>query len=488
VSLKKISFNPGDVPAKPGVYLFRDSFGAVIYTGKAANLRKRVSHYFQESGRRSADPKLRSLVNSIASWEFLTVKNEEEALILEAKLIKDYAPRYNVLMRDDKRFLLVKINIREKFPRLALARVKKNDGFEYFGPFPKGSALRDTVDFLTRYFGLRSCRAAEPGENERRHCLAGIIKDCSGPCVGKISPEGYKAKVEEMMGVLRGDITALLLDISEKMRAAAADMKFERAAALRDVAANIEDVFGVRRRNFSHTSIPSPAGDDAVEDLQKALGLPSPPSEIEAMDISNISGMLAVGSVVRFTGGRPDRANYRRFRIREVSGPDDFAMMAEVVKRHFGRKLAENRPLPGLTLIDGGKGQLSAAISALAEIKAPPVPLVGLAKRNEEIFIPGRENPVVLDRHRPALRLLQAIRDEAHRFAVSYHRELRAKKLQESVLDDIPGIGESRKQALLQEFGSVRELKKASPEEIARRVPGIGSETAKLIAGRLLPR
>lgn len=479
--MSKTQFSPGDVPSKPGVYVFRDSFGAVIYVGKAANLRKRVSQYFQPSRETRADPKLRSLINSIASWECVAVRTENESLILESRLIKDYAPRYNVLLRDDKRYLLVKIDLNEKFPRLRLARLRKDDGCRYFGPFPKGSALRETAEFLVRWFGLRSCKTAVPTEEDMRHCLARVIRDCSCPCNGKVSEAQYMARVESLMKVLEGNVREIVEELKSRMSGFAAERRFERAALYRDIIQNIESLYGAKNRSFANASLPSESGAKSVDDLKAALKLSSPPGVIEAFDISNIGGTLAVASLVRFEDGRPDRKGYRRFRIKTVEGSDDFAMMAEAVTRHFSRRLEEGTPLPDLVLVDGGKGQLNAAIDALVRIKCPPLPVLGLAKKNEEVFVPGRQEPLVLDRTRPALKLLQAIRDEAHRFAVSYHRELRMKRIQDSLLDEIEGIGPARKRALLTEFGSVRRLREASPEEIVSRVPGIGPEFARTV-------
>ncbi len=478
---KQQDFYPGDVPARPGVYVFRDRFGKVIYVGKAANLRKRVSQYFQPSRSHASDPKVRSLIKSITNWEVYPVKNEDESLILESRLIKQYAPRYNVLMRDDKRYLLIRIDLNEDYPRLKLARVRKDDGCRYFGPFPKGGMLRPTIDFLTRYFRIRSCKSTLPTEHDRKHCLAKNVRDCCEPCIGKVSREEYHARVAEMIKVLDGSIKELVANLKDRMETAAKETKFELAAKWRDMVTNIEEVFGGRNRSFRFAKIPSATGEEAVKDLQDALKLSSPPSSIEGFDISNIGGQLAVGSMVNFVDGKPNPKGYRRFRIRDVHQIDDFAMMHEVINRHFKRKLDDNRPLPGLVLIDGGKGQLSAALQALVKLKCPPFPIIGLAKKQEEIFLPGQDKPLVLNRNRPALKLLQALRDEAHRFAVNYHRGLRSRRIQESLLDDIPGIGDNRKQAILKAFGSIRKLRKATPEEIAEKIPGIGTQFAKTI-------
>ena len=481
-------FVPSAVPPEPGVYVYRDRFGKVIYVGKAVNLRRRMSSYFQPARVARADAKLRSLIHSIADWSFETVRNEEEALILESRLIKEYAPYYNILMRDDKRFLMLKIDLREKFPTLRTARLKKDDGARYFGPFPHGGALRLTMEYLLARFGLRGCRDPEPDENTRKHCMKRFLKDCCAPCTGAITPEGYRERLDAAIRVLDGDIAPLLEDLKQKMISAAEKQQFERAAHFRDVAANLETVFGrkAKARSFERAELPrSPAGRAAAEALQKALKLPRYPEVIIGFDNSKLLGTMAVSSLVTFRDGKPDREHYRRFRIRTVEGADDFATMAEVLRRHFTRLMTENRPMPDLVLIDGGRGQLEAAISALVEIRCPALPVIGLAKREEEIYIPGREETVRLDRHDPALRLLQAVRDESHRFAITFHRQLRLKRIEQSLLDDIPGIGAVRKQQLLRAFGSVRAIRRATPEELAAKVPGLGEAMAQRVLDAL---
>ena len=477
--MARSDFRPGDIPAKPGVYVYRDRFGTVIYVGKASNLRRRMSHYFQPSQARRADPKLRSLIHSIDRWEIFPVKSEDEALILESRFIKEYAPHYNILLRDDKRYPMLKIDRNERFPRVRLTRIRKKDSCLYFGPFPHGSAMRRLAEYLTRRFGLRSCKAESPGEEEFRHCLAGTVRDCCRPCVGGVTEVEYRERVDRVVAVLNGEIREVAEELRKKMAKAAAEKAFEKAAAFRDILGNLQSL--VRTRSFEHAELPNEAGMEAVADLQKALRLPDVPHVIVGFDISNLGTTFAVASLVCFREGRPDKASYRRFRIKTVEGQNDFAMMNEVVKRYFSRLLREQRPLPDLLMVDGGKGQLHLALDALISIDCPPFPVVGLAKRNEEIFLPGRSEPVVLDRNRPALKVLQALRDEAHRFAVSYNRQLRLKRIAESLLDEIPGLGEIRRNALLKAFGSVAMIRKASPREIADRVSGIGPEFAETI-------
>ena len=477
-------YHPSEIPAKPGVYMFRDRFGKVIYVGKARDLRRRLGNYFQPSRRRTGDAKLRSLINSIDEWSFQVVNSEDEALILESQLIKAYAPHYNILMRDDKRYLLLKVDLSEKFPTLNLARLRKPDNARYYGPFPHGSALKMTREFLLAHFGLRGCHDAEPTPETRKHCLKRLVKDCCAPCTGKVSPEEYRLKLDQALAVLDGDIAPVRAAVKEQMLAASAACNFEKAARLRDVYDNIEAVFGRKNRIFENPSLPDqkiPPGVAAINSLARRLGLPKPPETVICFDISNILGTLAVASMVTFTNGKADRQAYRRFRIKTVMQSDDFAMMNEAITRHFSRLLKEKRPLPDLLVVDGGKGQLSAALDALVAIKCPPLPVIGLAKRFEEIYLPGRSEPVVLDRHDAALRMLQALRDEAHRFAITYHRSLREKRINSSLLDEIPGIGEVRKRQLLKAFGSVRNLAKADANIIALRIPGIGQNTAKKI-------
>ncbi|MBO5722328.1 MAG: excinuclease ABC subunit UvrC, partial [Lentisphaeria bacterium] len=473
------------VPPHPGVYVYRDKFGTVIYVGKAKNLRRRMSSYFQPSRVHQADVKLRQLIHSIHTWEFFQVKSEDEALILESRLIKSYAPYYNILMRDDKRYLLLKIKLDDPFPTLTLARVKKDDNATYFGPFPHGTALKSTLEFLLAHFGLRACRTNHPDEETRKRCLKRIVKDCSSPCTGAISQSDYRRQVDSMLEVLNGKLESVTAEIKEKMAAAAQKLDYERAGRWRDVLNNLETVFGQRNRSFEHAYIPSRSGPEAMEALQKALKLPMKLTTMKCFDISNLLGQLAVASMTVFVDGKPARDEYRRFRIKTVEGANDFAMMSEAVGRHFKRLLEENRPLPDLLVVDGGIGQLNAALRTLTELDCPVLPVIGLAERNEEIYIPGRTEPLVLDRHNPGLRVLQAIRDEAHRFAISYHRDLRQKRLTESLLDDLPGVGEKRKLALLKAFGSVRALRKADAKTIMARVPGIGENLANEIVSTL---
>lgn len=476
-------FSPQDVPNQPGVYLFRDPAGEVIYVGKARSLRKRLSSYFQPGRDTRADPKLRALIRSIAAYETMPVRTEAEALNLESRLVKQYHPRYNVELRDDKRYLHLCLDLDEPFPRFQFARIRRNDGRLYFGPFPFARALRDTADFLSRRFGLRTCNVRIPGPEQRTHCLDHQIRDCCGPCIGSVTPEEYRARVDQAIAVLRGDTKAIVAELEEQMRSHARDLRFEDAARLRDLIANLRTTCQPRQRTFANATTERGAapGEEGVADLRQALGIQREPRRIECFDMSNIGGRFAVGSMVCFRDGKPARNDYRRFRIRDEQAADDTAMMREVLGRRYRRLLEQGDQLPDLIMVDGGKGQLGAALDILHEIGLPPTPLLGLAKRNEEVFLPGRSEPVVLPRTGLALKLLQAIRDEAHRFAISYHRQLREQRIKDSLLDDIPGIGAKRRQELLARLGSVRRIADLEAEAIAAAVPGLGPKLAHQI-------
>ncbi|MDP0492501.1 MAG: excinuclease ABC subunit UvrC [Verrucomicrobiota bacterium JB023] len=498
-----------EVPHKPGVYLMKDRLGSIIYVGKARDLRKRLSSYFMPSRKTRADVKTRALIDSISDFETHLVRNEQESLLLETKLIKQYRPRYNVSMRDDKRFLLVRINLNDPWPRFVLTRLKKDDGSRYFGPFAHSRALRSTIAWLNREFGLRSCRPVNPGEVEYRHCNADIIRNCTAPCVGKIDRAAYLARAEEACELLEGrGRRERLRTLKAEMEGAAAKMDFERAARLRDIMQNLEKTLSPTRQFSRGRGVPTtvkPTED--LEELGRALNLPGPPVIMECFDISNISTTHIVASMVRFRNGMPDNQNYRRYRIKTVDGQDDFASMAEVVRRRYARILFENgeanpdvaeesqeRPLaalrrlaaegkspitiPDLVIVDGGKGQLSSAVAELRNLGLGELPIVGLAKQREEIFFPDESDPLRIDHDKGALKLMQRIRDEAHRFANGYNELLLRKRMKESILDDCPGVSPRRKAALLKQFGSVARIRSATPAELAE-LPGISTKTAE---------
>lgn len=482
----KVKAKLQELPNKPGVYLMRDRDGRVIYVGKAKSLRKRVQTYFRQGTLRSADPKTRGLIRSIASFDFLVVRTEAEATLTESRFIKEYRPRYNILFRDDKRFLLLRINLHEPFPRFTLCRFARQDKATYFGPYVTAGSARASREFMEKRFGLRVCRPRVPGAENYKHCLNDVIRFCSAPCIGKITSEAYHERVEEACAFMRGERPEYLDEIQEAMTKQAEAMDFEKAAELRDTLFLIQKAVKQRasgKRTFAVKAEEARAG---VQDLQNALGLQSPPRVIECFDISNISGTHAVGSMVAAVEGMPQRNRYRLFRIKTVEGIDDPGMMAEVIRRRYKRLQEEKRALPDLILVDGGMTQLRAARAELGRLGLESVPSAGLAKRFEEVYLDGRgkATPLRLPFDSPALHILQRIRDEAHRFALTYHRKLRSRRLRESVLDDIPGVGKKTKERLLQHFGSVTRLSKAPPERIAE-VPGLGAAMARLIADAL---
>lgn len=481
------------LPDKPGVYFMRDRHGKIIYVGKASSLRKRVRSYFRQGTWRSAEPKLRGLIRSIADFDILELRNEAEATITEGRLIKEYRPRYNVLFRDDKRFLLLRVDPTEPYPRFTTCRIKKDDQAVYFGPYANSAAAYVAKEFVEKEFGLRVCRPREPGPQDHKHCMNDIIRFCSAPCIAKISRAAYQQRVEEALAFMRGERPELLTAIRDAMTDAAGRQDFERAAALRDTLFLLQEAVKRRIRGAKSLSIKTEEARAGVAELQRALQLPHPPRVIETYDISNISGTFAVGSMVCAVDGMPQRNRYRLFRIKTVEGSDDPRMMAEVIQRRYSRVLAEEGALPDLIIVDGGITQLRAARTELDQLGLHDLPAVGLAKRLEELYpmsmarVPDRDDgytvrqaPVRLSEQSPALAICKQIRDEAHRFALTYHRRLRIKKIRESLLDEVPGIGQKRKMKVLSHFGSMARLKRASLEDI-QAVPGVGPAMAGLI-------
>lgn len=466
------------MPDEPGCYLMRDRRGCIIYVGKAASLRKRVGSYFRQSSWRRADPKLRGLVRSVADIGFITARNEAEALLTEGRLIKEFKPRYNVSFRDDKRFPLIRVDTTRPYPRFELCRIRKSDGFEYFGPYVSGVGARAALDFIGKRFGIRKCRPDEPGPEDHKHCLDDIVRNCSAPCIGAVGRDEYAERVAGACAFLRGERPELLKEIRAEMEAASAALDFERAASLRDTYLELRELTSRRARVLGTPEIARETAMAGIRELASILGLGGVPRMIAAFDISNISGTFAVASMVCAADGLPRRNRYRRFRIRTVAAADDPAMMGEVVERAVASFAKSPGSMPDLLLVDGGAGQVRAAEAALEKIGAA-VPVAGLAKKFEEIYRAGRR-PVRLPAGSQALVVLQRLRDEAHRFALDYHRRLRNRAIGESVLDDIPGIGPRKKELLLRRFGSVRRLAAASKESIAS-VPGIGDSLAGLV-------
>ncbi|HEY2388547.1 MAG TPA: excinuclease ABC subunit UvrC [Candidatus Binatia bacterium] len=597
------------LPARPGVYLLRDAHDKVIYVGKAKSLRSRVRSYFRGGDERA---QVRFLVTRVTSFETLVTSNEKEAFILENNLIKQYKPRYNIRLKDDKSYVSVKVEDTAGWPRLVVTRKLVRDGSRYLGPFSSAWSVRETLGTLRKIFPLRSCSDAVL-RNRSRPCIEYQIKRCPAPCCLEVDPDEYGRNLAQTLELLEGKNREIVRALEARMHAAADAERFEEAGKLRDQIRAIEttverqqavahwgvdqDAFGIYReggfvevqvllvragrltgnQNYSFEDfelpddevlsavltqfyegerpvpdtilVPIPLEDAEVraeylaerkgrqveilcpqrgaklrlvemarenaahsyaerrdvgsrrermlEELQRRLHLRNAPKRIECFDISNIQGNLSVGSMVTFDEGEPCTARYRRYRIRTVEGADDFASMYEVLTRRY-RRAREERDFPDLLVVDGGKGQLNVAVEVMRELEIDGVDVISLAKmhveqdarasavvRSEErVFLPGRKNPVVLRRNSTALFLLQRVRDEAHRFAITYHRELRRRDRLRSRLEDIEGVGPGRRRALLRHFGSLKRLRAASVEEIAA-VPGISSRLAAEIRVQL---
>lgn len=485
----------GRLPHKPGIYLMKDRFGTVIYVGKARDLRRRVSQYFHPSRRHAWDLKLQALVEAISDFDTHQVNSEPEALLLEGKLIKEFKPRYNVSFKDDKRFLLIKVNLNDPIPNFVITRLKKEDQARYFGPFVDSVAARRTLDIAKKQFFLRSCKAFTPNGNDYKHCMYRHLKFCTAPCIGNVTTEEYKLQVKSACEFMDGQIESIREQLKHEMELASKGLNFEKAAQLRDAIASLE-VSTQKQRNFDRVPYSLPLAihpEEDMEQLGRILGLSTPPIRIEGYDISNISGSFSVGSLVSFYKGKPDPSGYRRFRIKSVTQQDDFACMAEVIERRYTRLKRESScekqesSFPQLIVIDGGLGQVNAAYGVLKELGLGEIPIIGLAKKLEEIYRPGESSPLVLDHSLGALKLLQRIRDESHRFANNYNAQLRLRKIQESILDELPGIGEHRKADLLKRFGSVHRLRRATVEEIAE-VPRFGMQLATKLVDFLKAR
>ncbi len=474
------------LPDQPGVYLFKNAQGEVLYVGKALSLRKRVSSYFHAS--RDLSPRITRLVQWISDLEVRATASEAEALLLESQLIKAHQPKYNVAYRDDKSFPLLKLT-NEPFPRLIVTRSRRPDGARYFGPYVDAGLLRHALQFMRRVFPLRTCRTFP-----KTPCLEYHLGQCLAPCVGYLDEAAYQRIVDDLLAFLEGKRDDLLRELSKRMAQASRAQRFEEAARLRDQIQALTSVI-VAKEKSAHAG--------PLEQLQVALKLPVLPRRIEAFDISNISGTFAVGSLVTFVEGKPFKRHYRRFKIETVAGisarpsksgggsapraerwgGDDCAMMGEVIRRRYSGSLATELPQPDLILVDGGRGQLNAAREELASLH-PALPILGLAKQHEEIFLPDQPHPIVLLPTSPVLHLIQRIRDEAHRFAIAYHRRLRGKPMSCSALEEISGIGPRRARALLAHFGSVDRLKHASLSEIAR-VARISEPNARALVQQL---
>jgi excinuclease ABC subunit C len=598
------------IPAKPGVYLFRDAKGMVLYVGKAKSLRARVRSYFRGGDSRLG---LDRLIERVEQIEVIVTSTEVEAFHLEQNLIKRYRPTFNVRLRDDKSYPYIAVTVEDEYPRVMFTRERHRRGVTYFGPYASAKKVRETLDVLNRVFPYRPCEGPQPGRHSGIPCLDYHIDRCLAPCVGYVTKEDYRAIVERVIEFLSGETRPVLRELEEKMRAAAERQEFEEAARYRNRLTAVRhlaerqaadkraigtvDVIGIAASGRTaavqvfplrggrlvdrHTFyLENEAGEDlpqllesfcleyygsapsvpplivvpadigptdalagflsdlrgsrvevrparrgekrrlqelagqnaelalesdaanrerkrlrrieALEELRECLNLESLPIRIECFDISNIQGESPVGSMVVFQDALPKKAHYRKFGIRDVQGPDDFAMMAEVISRRFARarEVTAERydegfaAVPNLVVVDGGKGQLSTALAAIQAYDLPRVAVIALAKREEEVFVPGRSQPIVLSRDSAGLQLLQRIRDEAHRFALGFHRHRRDVKARESILDALPGVGPARKRALIQHFGSPERLLAATPEEL-EGVPGVPAKVGREIHAAL---
>jgi excinuclease ABC subunit C len=466
------------LPDTPGVYLMKDRLGRIIYVGKAKSLKKRVSSYFQPGRDRTLrhQPKIRTLIEMIEDLEILEVKSEPEALLLEGKLIKQWRPKYNTDFTDDKRFLLVRIDLEAELPRFVLTRFKKDTRSRYFGPFAHSGLLRKTLATMRQRFGVLL-----NDTNPKKMPDGGwqLYDDVRAEIYGwpnTVTAEEYRRRVEAACDFLDGKSREWLASLRAEMSARAAKQEFEKAAELRDVVLALERTLA-KTRKFTRDLTKLQPDQAALKELQSALGLESPPMHMECFDISHISGTFVVASMVHFTDGRPDKDQYRRFSIKSFIGNDDFKAMEEVVGRRYRRLIAEQKQFPDLVVIDGGRGQVAAALKAFVGLDCPPPAMIGLAKKAETIIFPDARAPLNLPLGNPGLGLLQRLRDEAHRFANTYNADLRSRKIRESVLDDCPNLGPKRKVALLAHFGTIEKLRHASAEQIAE-VAGFGVKFA----------
>ncbi len=468
------------LPPGPGVYLMKDRLGSVLYVGKAKDLRKRVATYFQDSRRKRIEqPKVSAMLGLIHDFEFIEVKNEGEALLLEGKLIKEWKPRYNTDFTDDKRFLMVRVDIENPLPRFRLVRFRQSERSVYFGPFAHSGLLRRTLAEMRVRFGVLLSDGTPLQQPDGTWIL---YDDVRGEIYGhenRVTEAAYRERVREACTFLEGKSREWLEELQAEMERAAAVRDYEKAAQLRDISLALKGTLD-RTRKFARTPRRRDDTLPVLKELRDQLAMNALPRHIECFDVSHISGTFCVASMVRFSDGQPEKDSYRRYRIRTFIGNDDYRAMEEVVGRRYRRLHDEGRAFPDLIVIDGGRGQVGAALkSFLAQGLEPPV-LIGLAKREESIvFCDGRE-PLQLPANNPARMLLQRIRDEAHRFANTYNAELRSQRLKETILDDFKGLGAVRRSALLNHFRTLKRLEAASVEAL-REVEGIGPKLAQQI-------
>ena len=468
-------------PDKPGVYLMHDAEDNIIYVGKAKSLKKRVSSYFRHANG-YASPRLRKLVDTIRDISTIRTQSEIEALILENRLIKLYQPFFNVDLKMNERYAFLKITD-EKFPRIVVTRHKEEGDGVYVGPYVRVSEVRELLRLIERYLPLRSCSSDIDKQDWERPCMQHSLGRCPGPCAGLCTEAEYRDRVADVLMLLQGHGTELVEKLRGRMDKAARNMEFEEAARLRDT---IRAIWRVSRQKNTIPDIPSGQENfwTTLNSLQKIFKLPILPWRIDGFDISHTAGNQTVGVVVVFEQGYPNPSLYRRFNIKSVEGIDDFRSMKETLLRRYSHCLDGQEPMPQLILIDGGPVQLEFAESALQELGLTNIPIISLAKQFEEVYLLGQKEPVQLDYTDPALRLLQHVRDESHRFAITSHRAARGKSFRRSRLENIPGIGRNKAAQLITKFGSTRAIFSMSEQELAA-APGIGPALAKRIKEHL---
>lgn len=442
------------LPDSPGVYKFLDSKRRIIYVGKALRLKKRVSSYFRQG--RARDARLEMLVSEVRDIKFIRASSEAEALIYEAGLIKDHRPKYNIDLKDDKSYPYLKLTLSEKYPRLIITRRRTSDGSRYYGPFVNAKLLKEAVSFMKKVFPLRTCRRMR-----KSLCLEYHIGQCVGPCEGKVTREEYTRLLGQLEKFLEGKKDDLIKGLEKEMKSYSQKKEYEKAL---NVKKRIEALTAIQQL---HDRAQHPIFGE-LDELQNVLELKKMPLSIECFDISNIGGTKAVGSMVRFVGGSPRKADYRKFRVKITGRIDDYSMIREVVRRRYSRLLGEGKNLPDLVLIDGGKGHLLSARKELNELGLKSLALAAIAKEHNHLYTENRKLPVRLSPGSRLLLLIQRIRDEAHRFAITYHRSLRRKDKFLTVLRSIRGIGPSKEKRLLDKFKNVEGLKKATLEDLVK--------------------
>lgn len=466
--------------------MMRDRAGTIIYVGKAKNLSRRVRSYFRHSTILRGHPKVRQLVREAESVEWQVVSSEDEALLLENRLINGHKPKYNILLKDDKRYLGICATVRDAVPALSPYRLRRDDGALYFGPFPTiGSSLHLAIDYLQRRFGLRRCNHPNPGSEAYSHCNNDLLCTCSAPCAGKVSAQEYRQGFEEACDVLRGKRLDVVTEAKKKMEEASLKMEYEKALYYREVWTSLAEI--ARSRKAAPAKSAAERRGEAMEGLKllsAALNLPSPPHVIECFDISNTSGILAVASMVAAVDGIPDHRRYRIFNMEGFDGPNDPAMIAQAVSRRYSALKESGEEMPGLVVLDGGITQLRAARAALRDIGVENLPTVGIAKRMEELVLDNGSPPILLPAESEALSVIRRLRDEAHRFAITRHRKRRNGIIRASLLDDIAGIGPAKKLLLLRAFGSAANIARQDTKTIAA-LPSIGMALAEEILRKL---